>query len=380
MASAHSNGAAGIGSSNGGEVDILSQIHQALEVVHAPYSANGARREAQEFLENVKAVDEAPFHGYTLASNKSQPAVVRHYALSLLDNAIKHKWADYTTEQASTLRGWMLELCQGISQADPLYIRNKTAQLWVEVAKRSWGTEWMDMDELLVQLWQVPDSAVHKELVMTVLETLGYETFFGDDVVVAMRQGVLCKGWTEITTPTAVLAEAIKNRNPAPEVRYGDEGWLVRLVTLLEQCLNGDINGNSEVRSCAVKALSVLSTLMPCTIPKGTAASKVVPVASRALAASQVSVQKGALEVLHALYSRDDFYDEEFAELVAPMYEQASVGLLKELFNWSVVDAEDIDDDKYQFAKKFSEVRMKADIDGASVLTLPDAVLTWKLS
>ncbi|CRK27870.1 hypothetical protein BN1723_018323, partial [Verticillium longisporum] len=197
-----------------------------------------------------------------------------------------HKWADYTTEQASTLRGWMLELCQGISQADPLYIRNKTAQLWVEVAKRSWGTEWMDMDELLVQLWQVPDSAVHKELVMTVLETLGYETFFGDDVVVAMRQGVLCKGWTEITTPTAVLAEAIKNRNPAPEVRYGDEGWLVRLVTLLEQCLNGDINGNSEVRSCAVKALSVLSTLMPCTIPKGTAASKVVPVASRALAAS----------------------------------------------------------------------------------------------
>lgn len=89
---------------------------------------------------------------------------------------------------------------------------------------------------------------------------------------------------------------------------------------------------------------------------------------------------QGALEVLHALYSRDDFYDEEFAELVAPMYEQASVGLLKELFNWSVVDAEDIDDDKYQFAKKFSEVRMKADIDGASVLTLPDAVLTWKLS
>ncbi|KAM0322420.1 hypothetical protein ACHAQA_009487 [Verticillium albo-atrum] len=359
MASAHSNGAAGIGSTNGGEVDILSQIHQALEVVHAPYSANEARREAQEFLENVKAIDEAPFHGYTLASNKSQPAVVRHYALSLLDNAIKHKWADYTPEQASTLRGWMLELCQGISQADPLYIRNKTAQLWVEVAKRSWGTEWMDMDELLVQLWQIPDSAVHKELVMTVLETLGYETFFGDDVVVAMRQGVLCKGWTEITTPTAVLAEAIKNRNPAPEVRYGDEGWLVRLVTLLEQCLNGDINGNNEVRSCAVKALSVLSTLMPCTIPKGTAASKVVPIASRALAASQVSVQKGALEVLHALYSRDDFYDEEFAELVAPMYEQSAVGLLKELFNWSVVDAEDIDDDKYQFAKKFSEACLK---------------------
>lgn len=63
------------------------------------------------------------------------------------------------------------------------------------------------------------------------------------------------------------------------------------------------------------------------------------------------------MEVLHTLYSRDDLYDTEFTELVAPMYQSQSVQLLKMLFEWSVVDAEDIDDDKYQFAKKFSEVR-----------------------
>lgn len=292
MATHQANGATGAGPVSGGNGDILTRIHQALEVVHSPFSRNDARRDAQAFLEEVKEVDESPFHGYTLAADKSQPPAVRHYALSLLDNAIKHKWAEYSADQAITLRGWMLELCRNISSDDPGYIRNKTAQLWVEIAKRSWGTEWMDMDELLVQLWQIPSSAVHKELVMTVLETLGYETFFGDDVVVAMRQGVLCKGWTEISTSTDVLAEAIKNRNPAPEVRYGTEGWLVRLVTLLNQCLAGDINGNDEVKSCAVKALSVLSTLMPCTIPKATAAAKVVEVCSKALATPQVSVQK----------------------------------------------------------------------------------------
>ena len=61
--------------------------------------------------------------------------------------------------------------------------------------------------------------------------------------------------------------------------------------------------------------------------------------------------------MVHALYSRDDFWESEFTDLVAPMYERQAVELLKMLYEWSVVDVEDIDDDKYQFAKKFTEVR-----------------------
>ncbi|KAF6810057.1 nuclear import and export protein [Colletotrichum musicola] len=349
------NGAAGA-SSNGGNSDIISQIHQALEAIHSPYSSNDARRGAQNFLEEIKTIDEAPFHGFTLASNKSQSPVVRHYALSLLEHAIKRRWGEYNEQQSTTLREWVMELCRNLSKDDPLYIRNKTAQLWVEVAKRSWGSEWMDMDELLLRLWQIPDSPVHKELVLFVLETLSDEVFNGDDAVVAMREGVLSRSCVEIFTPSAVLREAFPNRTAGPEVRSGEEGWLSRVSDFLGQCLSGDAQNSDQIRSCSVKSLTVFHSLMPWAIPKAVAVANCVPVMCRALATPEVSIQKASLEALHALYSRSNFTEQEFKDLVAPMYDANSVDLLKRLFEWSAVDVEDIDEDKYQFGKKFSEM------------------------
>jgi hypothetical protein len=43
------------------------------------------------------------------------------------------------------------------------------------------------------------------------------------------------------------------------------------------------------------------------------------------------------------------------------MYRQPVVNLLHKLFAWSVVDPRDIDDEKYLFAKKFSEVMASND-------------------
>lgn len=278
--------------SHGGDAEALSKIHQALEVVHSPYSSNDARRQAQNFLEEVKDYPEAPMQGYGLASNKSQSPVIRHYALSLLEHAIRYRWASYSQEQADAVRGWVLELGQAISRDDPYYLRNKTAQLWVEVAKRSWGAEWMDMDTMLAQLWQIPDSAVHKELVMFVLETLSDEVFTGDDSVVAMREGVLSKACVEIFTPTAVLIEAFPNRQPGPDVRHGHEGWLSRLSEFLDYCLNSAPKDNEEVKTCTVKGFSVFLSLMPWAIPKAVSAARCVDIMCAGLASPHVSVQK----------------------------------------------------------------------------------------
>jgi exportin-5 len=276
----------------GGDSEVLTKIHQALEVVHSPYSTNDARRQAQSFLEEVKDIPEAPMQGYNLASDKSQSPVVRHYALSLLEHAIRYRWTSYNQEQADAVRRWVLNLGQAVSREDPSYLRNKTAQLWVEIAKRCWGAEWMDMDAMLYQLWEIPDSSVHKELVMFVLENLSDEVFTGDDSVVALREGVLSKACVEIFTPTAVLVEAFPNRQPGPPVRHGDDGWLTRLSSFLDWCLNAAPKDNDEVKSCILKGFSVFLSLMPWAIPKAVSAARCVEVMCAGLASSQVAIQK----------------------------------------------------------------------------------------
>ncbi|KAJ9134810.1 Nuclear import and export protein Msn5 [Pleurostoma richardsiae] len=346
------NATAGAGDDNG----LLSKIHDALQIIYTPHSTNQSRHEAQAFLEEVKALSEGPSHGFTLASDKSQSPIVRHYGLSLLEHAIKHKWAEYTEQEAAFLRNWVLQLSQAVSREDPQYIRNKVALLWVEVAKRSWAAEWMDMDAMLVQLWQVPGLGPHKELVLSILETLSDEIFNGDDAVVAVREGVLSKAAVEIFTPATVLAEAFPNRQTGPDVRCGEEGWLNRVSAFLNDCLSTGVENNEDARSCAVKSLKVLYSLLPWAIPKAIIVSRCVHSMCDGLGAPDIAVRKASLESLHALYARSNFSGNEFRELVVPMYSDKFVERCKELFAWSTVDVDDLDDDKYQFSKKFSEM------------------------
>lgn len=62
------------------------------------------------------------------------------------------------------------------------------------------------------------------------------------------------------------------------------------------------------------------------------------------------------MEAMHSLYSRSNFEMEEFEPLVALIYQVDHLVLLRKLYEWTAVDATDIDETRYQILKKLSEV------------------------
>ncbi|KAF2641514.1 ARM repeat-containing protein [Massarina eburnea CBS 473.64] len=334
----------------------LAQVLPALQAIYEPSSSNETRRAATTYLEEAKRHPEAPSHGYNLALDKSQHAQLRHYGLTMLEFSIKYKWDDFEGGQLEALRSYVVDLAQNLTADDPVYLRNKVAQLWTEIAKRAWGAEWMNMDEQLVELWQT--SLHHQAVVLYVLETLSEEIFNREDPTAGLRGSDLGRACVEIFTPAAVLTEHLPSRDKSLNVRFGDEGWLKRMCDNLSWCLSQDHANREDIRTAGVKTLNALRACMSWVIPKAMAAVQVIEHVCKALGVPVVGFQTAAVDVLQAIYTRHHLQDEDFQELVCPMFTPGSVSLLRDVYGWTLSDMniQDLNEQKYTLCKKLAEL------------------------
>jgi exportin-5 len=206
-----------------------------------------------------------------------------------LEYSIKYNWDDFTVDQGAVLKDYVLELARNVTENDQAYFRNKVAQLWTEVAKRSWGAEWLNMDDQLVSLWTT--SLHHQAIVLYVLETLSEEVFNREDATAGLRGSDLGRACVEIFTPLQVLQEQLPTRDKSLDVRCGDEGWLKRLCDNLSWCLGQDYQNQETIRTCGAKTMNALRAAMPWIIPKAIAATGVIEAVCKALSVPVVELQ-----------------------------------------------------------------------------------------
>lgn len=241
--------------------DGVSQIILALEATYDPRSSNDTRQSALQYLESAKKQPDAPRYGFTLASHQGREPAVRHFGLSLLEYALRYRWDDYSKEQADTLRGWILNLARDVSDSDPLYFRNKVAMLWIEVAKRCWAAEWMDMDELLVALWESTDTskqAVYRQLVLYILECLSEDICNREDPIAVLRQDALGQALNEVIIPHALYQDHLSTRGSSQNVRFTQDGWLSRMSAFVSACCDSIAQGDQRMTHLAIKCLEAL--------------------------------------------------------------------------------------------------------------------------
>ncbi|GLI76865.1 karyopherin [Penicillium ochrochloron] len=330
----------------------MADIIRALEVIHSPTSTNDLRKEALSFVEALKDNEAAARNGFLLASRADHAAVVRYFGLTLLDHVLRH--LSFTNpEESTSLRSMILQLAENIRPEDPSYFRNKIPQLWSEAAKKSWGLDWVDMDEALVKFWGV--SLVHNELVLAVLETLSEDVFFREDTVSSLRGSELNRALVEIFTPAAIVDQINPDKNTNAVLRYGQEGWLVRICEFLDTCVQ-NASASAEARDAAVKALTTLRSALSWSIYKAVIAGQVVASVFRALTCQDDQVLLAAVEALHSLYGRNNMGNDESHGLVCLIFESEYLSTLQNLFQWSIVGPEDTDEPKYLISKKLSEM------------------------
>ncbi|KAF2096394.1 ARM repeat-containing protein [Rhizodiscina lignyota] len=332
----------------------LSQLVGALDAIYDPRSSNEVRQAASSFLEDAKRHPQALSYGHAIARDRSHSPTLRHYGLSMLEFSIKYTWESYTKEHQTALRQSVIELGFDVNDQDPPYIRNKVAQLWAELAKRSWAIDWMDMDELLVRLWGT--SIVHQGLVLYVLETLCEDTFNREDPTIVQRGTDLGQACVEIFTPASILLEMFPKRDTDHDLRYGSEGWLQRINDLLGQCLQNDPLSNDQARSTAIKCLSTLRATFGWVMFRAICEVHAVNHLQSALAVPEPGIQTVALDCMISVFGKAGIRDEDFKSLAPPMFSSDSINLLKNVFEFSQANIDDLDEAKYTVNKKLTEL------------------------
>ncbi|OVF10056.1 hypothetical protein EJF18_60271 [Clavispora lusitaniae] len=359
------------------DISGVNQILQALDVVHQPRSSNEQRREAQIFLESIKSSEESPYWGYQLAlpENYGDNYIVRHFGLSLLQNAVTKRFHTFDRAKSVAVREWVVKLAQKVRADDPHYLKEKLAFLWASIAKRIWGCYlvkapeddetktvskddlldgWASMDSDLSGLWH--HSSQTRELCLVIVRTLLEDIYLLDDPVGSKRTAILNQLCVLIITPDSVLDQIYEPNPNLALCKHSPEGWFVVWSKFLLETLSANDCSSSSVQVFVPKILSTFKTCLHWIQPSVLRHENIMNTLVNILTLPDIKLKTLAVDCLHILFTRSytDYKDFEF--FIGSIYTSEGIKKLSQFYSSLEVDCDDIDEQVYALLKKTVEM------------------------
>lgn len=265
----------------------LASISRLLHVIYDARSSNDDRKTATLELEHIREQPEALVVGLTLAQDRHRPPAARYYGLSVLEHGIRYRWDTCTEDQTTQIRQWLLELAHDVDGEEPLFVRNKIAQLLYEVTERSWGSSFHDFDQQLLDLWH--RGLPHKQIVVATLEILSDKVFGKDDTASGLRGAELGKLCVDLFMPLL----PVTNGHSSHDQRSA-EGWLIRLLQFYTQSLHSD-EDSPMFRETFLMTMSLLRSTMSWLLLKALMATDCIPVLCHCLSLDDAQINTVSL-------------------------------------------------------------------------------------
>ncbi|KAG0348126.1 hypothetical protein BG004_006029 [Podila humilis] len=221
---------------------------------------------------------------------------------------------------------------------EQMFIKEKVARLFVEVAKRQWPGEWDDMDLVLKQMFFKNETT--REMALLILRCLCEDVCIYDDAIAGLRKKDLRAGLLVIMASESALREQYpegvkghKNEVTLMVGEPGNDGWTSRLAVLLTELLPRCQSENLPLadEKIAVASLNALASSLDWAVTSSIASSSIIPLVCQYINSPTDKVRLVAAECFDIIASRT-LSDGEKEKLIWPLVDQGGIDLISKAY------------------------------------------------
>ncbi|XP_037541790.1 exportin-5 [Nematolebias whitei] len=146
------------------------QLIKAVVMIMDAETIQNLRTEALKFCEEFKETSILCVPCGLQLADKTQPAVVRHFGLQILEHVIKFRWNNMQQEEKVQLKDCAMQLLSNGTRPileEESHVKDALSRITVEMIKREWPQNWPDMLKEMEALSSQGEAQT--ELVMMIL-------------------------------------------------------------------------------------------------------------------------------------------------------------------------------------------------------------------